>query len=203
MLRYVSPANLEICRLLQSDDRLEPALERLHAGWRISAVIHGDLRPDNVLVVERSSETEVLLIDWESTRRGDPAWDAGSVLRDSLHLWLIGLPTASELSADERLAGAAAPLGQLQPAHDAFWRSYVETTGLADIDQPGFLERAARYCGARLVQTAWEATSEAEELPAREVLLLQVATNMLAEPAAAVRDLFGLGGVTSEKEGER
>ncbi|MCP3963832.1 MAG: aminoglycoside phosphotransferase family protein [bacterium] len=182
-------ANRQLLRIVQREPELSEGLDSLI--WKVDTVIHGDMRSDNVLVTaDAGSEPRLHLIDWEFVQSGDPAWDVAGVLQDFLLLWLRGMPLAPELKPGERTAAADLPWPVLQRAIDAFWRGYRESVG--DNDHEALLERAIPFCAARVIQTAWELSNEAERLSSLAVLLLQASANIFADPQAAARDLFSL-----------
>ena len=194
MLRFVSPANLEISRLLQSDSRSVEAFEEARRSWRDETLIHGDIRSDNVLVLPPSDDhaVEIRLIDWEFLQLGDPAWDIGDVLRDFADLWVFGMSWQPDLDPAARTASAAVSFADLRPVLTAFWQAYRERRELSESASQTMLLRATRYSGVRLAQTAWEYSATSEELSSRELVLLQIATNVLGDPQRARRELWGI-----------
>ncbi len=56
---------------------LEP-LRRLSRTWAGDAVIHGDIKSDNIL----SDGSGVVIIDWETAGIGDAMWDLGCLVGD-------------------------------------------------------------------------------------------------------------------------
>jgi hypothetical protein len=54
------------------------------------------------------------------------------------------------------------------------------------------LERAARHAAARMIQTAYETLTQAPQITAHAVLLLQLASNIFRDPRVALSDLLGL-----------
>lgn len=170
------------------------ALEALCADWRPTCLIHGDLRWDNVLVLEGRGEEEAALrlVDWELADYGDPAWDAGCVLESYLAAWILSLPAESGLGSEQLVERAGHPLERIQPAVHAFWHAYSEAAEIALQDRLPRLERALRFAAARMVQTAYEsARQERHPLP-RVLALLQVSLNVLASPGGAREELLGL-----------
>ena len=194
ILAGLSPANHEILKILQSQPDLIRRLDTLAAAWRRLTLIHGDIRSANVLIVagERNAR-RVRLIDWELVRRGDPAWDAGSVLAELLYFWQLAMPLESELSPRERTRAAAYPLPVLKPLLRAFWRSYATAAGLEGREATELLARAVELSAVRLIRSAWELSLQAEKLSSLAVLLLQTGANVLAQPREATESLYGLG----------
>ncbi len=194
MLRHLSPAGLELCRMVQAESGLGEALDAARAAWRVETLIHGDVRLDNVLVADSDDDgtAAIRLIDWEMVQRGDRAWDVAGVLADVAFLWLTGMSQRPELDAAARVASARTPLAVLKEGLRAFWRGYAAAAGPGRRGASGLLERAVPFAAARLIQSAFEVSGDPERPSSLEVLLLQLAANVLAAPGRAARDLFGL-----------
>ena len=111
-----SPANSELIRMLQTQNGCALDLIRLHADWRVETVIHGDIRPDNVLVRKARGELpwEVRIIDWEMVQLGEPAWDLAGACKAFARSWVDSMPMTADLSIDERMAQASFPLDIVQ-----------------------------------------------------------------------------------------
>jgi hypothetical protein len=77
----------------------------------------------------------------------------------------------------------------MRPALAALWAAYAQQSVHSDTP---FLERATRCCGARLVQTAYEASQLTAHLTTASVLHVQVAANIFRRPLAAATNLLGL-----------
>jgi hypothetical protein len=102
---------------------------------------------------------------------------------------VLGLPLGAAVSP-LALAGANEyPVEAMHPALRAFWSAYREGRGGVE---PGFLLRAVRYAGARLVQTTWEYSRTITARPRYTHLLLQLAANVVTRPQQAARSLLGL-----------
>jgi tRNA A-37 threonylcarbamoyl transferase component Bud32 len=102
-----------------------------------SCLTHGDLKWDNCLL----GGDGVKVIDWETAGVGDPAWDVAGILAEYALLQSVW-PVAGQSP------------GSVPAAVDAFLAGYLAAA--APPDPAAVLTRAARLCGARLVQTALE-----------------------------------------------
>jgi hypothetical protein len=70
------------------------------------------------------------------------------------------------------------------------WRAYVRTAGLRPPAADELLERAVRFAGARLVQSAFEHAQETTVLSARAERLFALAGELLTgDPRAAAARL--------------
>jgi aminoglycoside phosphotransferase (APT) family kinase protein len=189
----MSPANLELIKLLQKNSRMTTSLDSLRNEWTAETLIHNDIKGDNILVTRRAGgEVDVRIIDWELIQIGDPAWDVGSVFRDFLDYWLLSVPLTGDLNPEEMLERAEIPLRKIHPATRAFWNAYRSSV-LMQTDQAGdFLMRALRFAAARMAQGAYEWSSATHEPPNLSVAMLQLAANILEDTREASLHLFGI-----------
>jgi aminoglycoside phosphotransferase (APT) family kinase protein len=173
--RTLSRAGLRLAMIVASEPSLAGPLARLEAGWRASALIHGDMRLSNVVgPAEGSDQTsQTRLIDWETTGIGDPTWDVGGILSELLSCQVGPAPVPAQLHDAARAFWAA-------------WNTEVEQDG------SGALQRAMAYAAARLIQTAIEEAQLMDDYTERSILLLQLAVNTLVEPIAGAKQLLGL-----------
>jgi aminoglycoside phosphotransferase (APT) family kinase protein len=193
-LRRLSAANLELYRLIQSQPAIGAGLDRARADWRAETLLHGDVRAANTLVLPEpaGSAGRLRLIDWELIKWGDPAWDLGCAMADLVHFWVRGMPREPGLSPARRAAESRVPLRRIQPAFWALWRSYRSGQGEERAtERDGLLLRSVRCSAGRLIQAAWQRCSGAASVSIVERELVQVAANVLADPVAAARRLYG------------
>ncbi len=155
----------ELLRAIDSFPEFRTALAAAVQYWTASTLIHGDLKLDNCLCDGR----EIRIVDWEMCSFGDPLWDLASLAQSYWNLWV---------NQPDRY-----PLSQVQPA----LRSLVEA-----YPGPLNLETLVRFGGARMLQSAFEAVGEGAKLNALSVRLMQAALNLLRDPHAAARELFGI-----------
>ncbi|RMH22855.1 MAG: aminoglycoside phosphotransferase family protein [Acidobacteria bacterium] len=193
LLSSLSQANLKTLKILQTQEDLSRNLDRLGRLWRPDALIHGDVKSDNVLVGEGTAGgVEVRLVDWELAQVGDPAWDVAGALHDFVLFWIFSMPLDRSDDAERLVAAARYPLAALQPAMRALWRGYKSSARLPSPAAAELLARAVPFSAARLIQSAYELAHDATALPAPSVMLLQVAANLLRDPAAGQVELYGL-----------
>jgi aminoglycoside phosphotransferase (APT) family kinase protein len=195
LLDRLSPANLQLLKIVQRQPGLAERLEAAGAEWRVATVVHGDIKSDNVLVGpgwDAAGEPRIRLVDWEFAQPGDAAWDLGSAFADFVAFWLESVPLGSRHSVRQDVAEARYPLAVIRPALGGLWQRYRMAASVDGDEAEGLLDRAVRYSAARLVQTAYERSTLARALPHVAVGCLQLAVNMLADPARARRDLLGL-----------
>lgn len=190
-----SAANIELIKLVQRTPALCAALDDLCRGWRVDALIHGDVKGDNVIVARPGgprSATVLKLVDWETAHLGDACWDVGAVFAEYLGVWARSVPASGGEQTEQALRSARYPLARIQPAVRAYWHAYVRRMRLDPPTAAWWLLRAARYTGARLVQTAYERAQLASRLPYETRALLQLGLNIVQRPLEAAAHLLGV-----------
>ena len=60
------------------------------------------------------------IVDWELTEIGDPAWDIGGTLHESIVYWLNSLPITGKENPDELIDSTDYPLHHLKNADKIF-----------------------------------------------------------------------------------
>ena len=195
--RDISPARRRILKIIQSEGDIGTHLDDFRGEWRAESVVHGDIRSANVLVQaeEATPSPRVQLVDFESVQWGDPACDLGGALHEFVLLWVRGLPMDNDLEAVERAAHSEHSLESLAPAVHELWRGYCAAAGVERGREEELARRAVRFAAARLLQSIFESAGGSDELTVAEVMQLQIAANILADPDAALV-LFGLSGAT-------
>lgn len=191
VLPTLDGAAIDVIRRLQADAALADGLDRLAERWAPTSSIHGDLKWPNVVVAcnRAHAVTALRLVDWEHSGAGDAAWDVGSALAAYISFWLWSMRPPSEPTARSLARTARFPLDDMRPAMEGLWATYVLR---ADVDDPhDFRAHVTAHAAARLVQTALE-TASGDAMGTAEALHLQVASNLLADPAAAAVGFLGL-----------
>jgi len=191
-LRDVSPANLELIRMVQATPAISERLDELRAAWQPAAMVHMDIRWNNWLIRDPELPPEaslIKLLDWETACVGDPRWDIGCGISDHLLWWALQIPEnggeASSRYADKDITPV------LHRILRSFWRQYCIATNLKSAHRASFLSTALEYAGARLIQTAYERLQRSQDLDRFGVSLLQLSANILQFPQAAAETLCG------------
>lgn len=188
-LQNLSAANGQFMTILQGYPDFGQALDRVRAGWRRDALIHGDMKFDNVVVRGAQTGGQTMhVVDWELADVGDSAWDVASIFQAYLSWWIA---TLQRVPTDGPNDAAQYPLETIQPAIRAFWNSYVSSRRLDIQEADAELERAVSYAGARMLQTVYESMAWAASLTQHAVWQVQGCINILKEPRAAATDLLG------------
>ncbi|HYP41983.1 MAG TPA: aminoglycoside phosphotransferase family protein [Chloroflexia bacterium] len=190
----MSNASLQLIRIVQQFPEFGLLLEALRRDWRRSALIHHDIKWDNLLVVKEGSKRggRLKIVDWELAGPGDPCWDAGSVFGEYLGHWLLSIPVTGEDPPDRFMEMARYPLEKIQPAMRRFWQSYARGMGLGDIEAQAWLVRAVRYAAARLLRTAFEQSQGSAQITGNTLCYLQLSLNILQRPQQAAVYLLGI-----------
>lgn len=192
ILAELSAANMKTLRILQQKVELSQRLDQLRKGWRTQSLVHCDIKADNLLVRgDPDGDIGITLVDWELAQLGDPAWDVGAMFKDFVADWIVSMPISKRRSSREMMEAAVHPLAGFQAGLRALWRSYQAAAELGS-EANEFLVRASGYAGAWLVQSAYEAAQRAADLGNHEIMMLQVAANVLANPTEAALQLFGI-----------
>lgn len=186
-VQNLSAANGQFMTILQSYPDFGQALDRVRAGWRRDALVHGDMKFDNVVMCRTGDTMHV--VDWELADVGDSAWDVASILQAYLTWWIATLQRVPGTEGDGD--GAHYPLESIQPAVQAFWNAYAASRRLGVRESSAELERAVSYAGARMLQTVYESMAFAPSLTQHAVWQVQACINILKQPAAAATDLLG------------
>jgi Phosphotransferase enzyme family len=150
LLSEMSPANLQLLKLIQNYEELSDFLEDLYMHWDLDqTLIHGDMRMDNVILVPKdhvsggsdgnnnnnisNSLAQLKIVDWELARVGDPAWDIAGILNDFMILWLYSLPVAYttpnqnvQLGTDQLVRLSQRPINNMKRSIRAFWKEYIK-----------------------------------------------------------------------------
>jgi hypothetical protein len=199
--RYVqmSAATVTLVRLLQSDPAIGALLNRLGSSWRRTALIHNDVKFENVLIPRgpAGAARRLQLIDFEMAGIGDPAWDLGAAFASHLVAWIRSMPVELDAPAGSADLAAAArlPIEATWPSVRALWGAYLGAQGGPAADRPGdLLARSVAFAGARTIQAAYELSQPVWLLDARAVLMAQVGANVVRDPSGAAATLLGLDG---------
>ena len=192
-LRSLSGAAVELTRIVQASGELCAALDELAASRpAAAAVIHGDVRWGNCVVLRRGSRRwgGVQLVDWEHCGAGDPAVDAGAFIGEYLGAWLRSMPIGDPRDPGALREHAQVPMRRLRPAVQAFWSAYAGRPG-GPAGSGELLRRSLRFAAVRLLVAAFEEAQAAGELRPGVLALLPLSRNVLRRPDQAA-DLLGL-----------
>jgi Ser/Thr protein kinase RdoA (MazF antagonist) len=186
----MSAGSRDVVARIQGSERLSQRLRALRQKVPRVTLVHGDLRWDNCLAFAQPGSrrrTRVLVIDWELAGRGAAAFDVGTVIAEYLRAWVGSIPIVAPTDPSRLVSHAEHPLWRMRPAIAAFWSAYRR----AEPRAPS-LDDVIELAGVRLLQIAIERAQALHAPTAHVVTLLQLADNMLAQPAAAATGLLAL-----------
>jgi aminoglycoside phosphotransferase len=189
VFRDSSAANLELIAILQAAEGVGERLDELRAGWRVEALTHGDVKWDNVLV---AGDDDLRLIDWEVAVAGDPHWDLGAALAQYLGFWLFSIPVTGSVPPAQFPALARFPLDSMKGALRACVEGYAGAADGSEALSEEELRRTVAYAGARLLQSAFEASQFGRHIDSAAILHLQLGANLLQRPDEGAERLLGL-----------
>ncbi len=184
-----SEASLRMRASIQHDRELARSLDVLRETWTATTIIHADLKLEHVLV---SHPSRITIIDWEAAKRGDSAWDIGTVFAGYLLRWLRSIPIRSGHEIAEMIDQATIPLQRIQPSLIAFWQGYMLEAALDGRLRRDLLIKATCSAAAMLLQREDEFLQAAHASPARTAMILSVSRNMLLHPLDGSGVLLGL-----------
>jgi serine/threonine protein kinase len=191
----ISSAGVQLIKIIQGQKKLGELLDRLREEWHAHAFVHGDVRGDNFLIPMGSASGRkrwLKIVDFEYACLGDPAWDVGSVFAEYVSFWLFSIPIIGGAQPDRFLGLASCPLEKVQPSIRSFWRRYAVSMRLEQSKSNQSLLLAVKYCGARLLNMAFEMSAASNSVSAHLLSLVQVGMNVLLEPEKAAVELLGI-----------
>jgi thiamine kinase-like enzyme len=178
---------------LQQLPALLQCLLALRYQWQYDALIHGDMKWDNLVIGEGAKqEPELHIIDWELVDIGDAAWDVGSVFASYLVDWLLSLNAPDQQVSLDLGIKARNRLVQMQPALRKFWAAYISTRRLEAAVARQYLEKCLRFTAARLVLAVFEFLYGSPQMTAALLSMLQASQNILLNPTQAASELLAL-----------
>ncbi|HEX5705822.1 MAG TPA: phosphotransferase [Pyrinomonadaceae bacterium] len=192
-LGQVSQGNAQLIGILQQYPEFESALSQIKAGWNYSALIHGDIKWENMMLCyDGSAPPRLKIIDWEIADVGDECWDVGAVIQAYLTFWVFRLPLGGGAAVAEAAASAPLDAESIKPALAAYWNAYANARGLDAGASRQTLVRCMSCAAARMIQTAYESIQMTPQISPYALTKLQMSMNILRNPEAAVADFVGL-----------
>lgn len=191
MLANLSNGEVEIVGTVQRAQPFATGLSALDNTWKRMCLVHGDLRMDNILV-RRTSPKNVVLVDWELCRYGDPAADLGSFVGDVVRV-CIDQVEPSDQEPNFWLPKAKKCLGRLSGAIRAFWSGYLSEASDLVGARPSLPVLAVAHAGAFLVTRAAAASRTTGKIGAYDLMYVAVARRFVTDPVRSSREIFGVG----------
>ncbi len=191
--KELSRATSQLFDAVEESTELRQALDELRAGWLRDALMHGDMRWENCLLVSGAREHELSLkiVDWELADIGDSAWDIGSLIQAYLSAAIMYAPVNAETHTAHDLDALNRQLNGAEAALRSFWKNYVEARGVEAGSERELFERCLRYAAARMIQSAYEYVQFSPQVSPQALRLLEVSSGILKNPGKAAEELLG------------
>jgi Ser/Thr protein kinase RdoA (MazF antagonist) len=187
----LSAAALDLLARIQANEFLRGRLQDLQAVTCADAMVHGDLRWENCMVVAAPGarrRSRLLLVDWELSGRGPAGFDIGTALAEYLTAWVGSIPMPDPRDPSRFVNDARYPLASMRPAIHTLWTTYRSAR-----NRPPALAHVVELAAVRLLQAALERARQSVELSAHTVVLAQLAAHLLRDPGGTALALLGLG----------
>lgn len=193
-LNQLSRGNNQLVEILQRYPDFQTALATIKAEWKNTALIHGDIKWENMMLCTKgdTGSPDLKIIDWEIADIGDEAWDAGAVIQAYLSFWVFSLPLNSGMSVADAAASSPYSGDEIKSALAAYWSSYAKTRAFTQPAARKMLNRCMACAAARMIQTAYESIQTSPQISQYALCKLQMSMNILKDPPAAVSELMGL-----------
>ena len=187
--KELSPATSQLFDHVESTG-LSAVLDELRNEWRVSTLMHGDMRLENCILVQRSTDApDLKIVDWELADLGDRCWDVGSIVQAFLATHIISIPPV-EGKLDLGALLIHPSLTNLQPAIRSFWQSYAAELRNPKESNGILFQRCLRYGAARMVQSAYESMQFTPHFSRNALHLLEVSSDILTKPSSAAEQLL-------------
>lgn len=171
----MSESERQSIALLQYDHELRAQLRTVSLRVRRDTVIHGDLRPENVLLGPDTTGEALCLIDWELVRIGDPREELGYYIGQLIHRSLESI-RAPAPTLDSWRSERATHLTRIQLLAASLLDGYEMGFG-ADVDRT----LVSKLAGVSLLSQVIGVMRERPNLRSRDMLLVDTARNMILE----------------------
>ena len=184
--KELSPATSQLFDHVDKSTQLPAALDTLRNQWRVSTLMHGDMRLENCILLPSSPPT-LKIVDWELADLGDPCWDVGSIIQAFLSAHITSIPPVeTDLTLSVLLTHPS--VANLRPAVRSFWESYESELQKSKSDV--LFARFLSYGAGRMIQSAYEYMQLSPQLSRNALHLLEVSSDILTNPAGAAEQLL-------------
>jgi hypothetical protein len=200
MFRDLSGGSSRLLQIIQNYPDFQRTFDEMRADWRITHLMHGDLKWENCVVYPQGpfphgaadGALATKIVDWELSDLGDPSWDIGGLLQSYICFWVLTMRFDADLPPAQIEQTSPYPIEGMQPSIQAFWAAYIAELQLDRLAAEVLLIRSVKYGAARMIQTAYESMQYAPQILPGTLGLLQVSFNILKDPRKAATQLLGL-----------
>ena len=208
---------LKFFALYQRYDSFRQAIADLSNACEACCLTHNDFKLNNILLPRdweqatltaapsSNSPIRLILIDWERSSWGDPAFDLGSLIASYLRIWLRSLIVSKSIAIQDALRLVETPLELLQPSLAALASAYLANFPQILERRPDFVQRVVQFAGLGLIQGIQSTLQYRKFFGNTEICMLQVAKSLLCRPQQSIPTVFGIqeSEVRSQKSGVR
>jgi len=159
--------------------------------WEPSCMVHGDSKLNNFMINAGKNKTGnrcLKLMDWELFNAGDPLWDLATVFQSALTAWVIHEDPVYKTNPGVNHFDTQI----MQAFIRACFTNYAAANQWDKPETGKKLEKCTAFCGLRLVHNCFETTPHAHSLRPYSARLLQLAFNVLSNPAGAAQQVLGI-----------
>lgn len=169
---------------IQTSQACRNGLEELAHQLKLVCAIHGDLLGGNLLI-PRTDQTEVRIVDWEFAGIGDPVWDLGHLFAALLRRWVVSVDSSSSLDSALSTSTSTSEWKSLSN-----WWSYMQAAYSAVSDKWGLpaidKKQLSRVAGHAILQRSKNILYTRGQYTGRDVLLLSLARQLISQPNRAM-----------------
>jgi serine/threonine protein kinase len=180
-----SPAAQEAIRRIQKRRILNDAIVQAAQGKGPHGLIHGDMKPDNIL---HDQSGRLFIIDWELCGLGALGWDIGAVVGAIVSLWADQVAIDAKKSVTEWVSQGGVPFDEVYNALRAFIGFYLFEAQSSGSPTPDRLT-VVTHASAWIVARTWADATFLRDLTPQLLLRLLVAEGMLVDPWQLFGDL--------------
>jgi len=180
----ISKANKQLLLEIQSKPQLVSLLRWVKDNWSFHSFIHGDLKPDNCLLLntDAAQQPTIKLIDWELADYSDPTWDLSSIIQA---YWCFSIISGKYNSY-------ATPFSFIEPVREGInmFLSTYNKTATAYGKTQNDIHRLIFFAAARMLQTIYETLSYADSITPMAHQMLETCTAIIQHPNQLIREDF-------------
>ena len=185
-------ANEELMAIVYNNTELKSEFDQLKKDYKMTTLIHGDIKWMNFIIYPHEGGQKQSLIDWELADIGDPLWDVAGLLQSYISTWVFSFDNTDPRSTQLKENMKSFDIADMQTSIRSFWKTYCQLMGYNASMEKEVLLKSLRLTAARIVQTSIEGVVFTPTVYPNNVRSLQLAFNILKSPEGAAKDLLGI-----------
>ncbi|MDD4761999.1 MAG: phosphotransferase [Candidatus Pacebacteria bacterium] len=176
-----SPALKRLIYLLQNQGISSNIKTIIRNQKPIQGLIHGDLKLDNILVVNES----FIFLDWELSGIGDLSWDIASIIGSMVIIWLdnLDIDDGDDPSLWENKSGVRFEL--LNESVNSFITIYLDNIN-SPVRQQLTIDYLVSHTIHWLIMRTWAEASQSTELNRQQLARLLFIAGFLENPSLLI-----------------